>query len=102
MRQESRAWLTSGTLEVPDNFKKGINAYTEVSLRYENVGKQPALEVTFVLKPDVTSLEEYRNPDKTRAHVQKLMEGTDCERVPLNENGMTVFPGQKSSLRIRF
>jgi nitrogen fixation-related uncharacterized protein len=102
MRQERRAWLAPGALEVPDNFEKGVNEYTEVSFRYENVGKEPAMKVNFVPVWDVVSLEEYRNSDKTLAHIEKLMKGVDCKQLSWNENGMTVFPEQKPGFRMGF
>jgi hypothetical protein len=41
LRLQSRAWIAPRGLVAPQNFKAAIDKYTEVTLRLENVGKEP-------------------------------------------------------------
>jgi hypothetical protein len=38
-----RAWIAPRGLVAPENFKAAIDKYTKVTLRLENVGKEPAI-----------------------------------------------------------
>lgn len=102
LRLQNRAWIAPIRLIPPENFKHRIDAYTEVNLGYENVGKEPAIKTNEVIVSTVIPKADFRDPIKMKAAVLNAMGGKDCETMTLNEDGRAIFPAAKVGMVVGF
>jgi hypothetical protein len=92
-RAAQRAWLAPRGLEVPDNFVNGNAEYTEIKLRIENVGNEPAIKTNEILFATTLPVGDFRNREVVEQLILHHMEGRTCSNLPLDPNGRTIFPG---------
>ena len=67
LRLQSRAWIAPRGLTAPENFKAAIDKYTEVTLRLENVGKEPAINTAEVVATEALPIGDFRNDKALRS-----------------------------------
>jgi hypothetical protein len=92
-RIQSRAWLAPRRLELPPNFVNRIDDYTEVTLRFENTGKEPATKTNEKIGWFALDMKDWRNYPVMQNMIRNSFGGTDCDQLPLDRNGRAVFPG---------
>ncbi len=98
---QQRAWLAPRELAVPENFINQTNAYTEVPLRYENLGREPATRINIVVGPSTIKLADFRNEQVMAATIRSAL-GDRCEPARPDPNGIAVFPGSSAGVVIGF
>ena len=102
LKLQQRAWLAPRELYVPENFITPTNnAYTEVTLRYENVGREPATRINIVIDPSTIKVDDFRNEQVMAATIRSVL-GDRCESVLPDPNGIAVFPGSSLGAVIGF
>lgn len=100
MRAERRAWIAPGQLE--PNFLGNMADGAEITFRYENVGRDPAVKINAKIVPNVIiTYDQFRSPTATDALIRRI--GVrDCMSIPLDPNGSAAFPHQNLGLTLRF
>jgi hypothetical protein len=97
-RIQTRAWLAPRRLDLPPNFKNRVDEDTEVTLRLENTGREPATKTNELLGWFALDMKDWRQPVLPYM-VRNSLGGTNCEDLPLNPNGRAIFPGQLRASR---
>ncbi len=102
LRLQSRAWIAPRGLVTPEKFKAAINEYTEVTLRLENIGKEPAINTAEVVGTEALPIDDFRNEEVLGAIIQKMLDGRTCDSIPINPNGRAIFPGGTPAIVVGF
>jgi hypothetical protein len=99
---QTRAWLAPRGLDPPDNIVKGIDGYTVITFRMENVGKDPARRVNEYLQVRALRREDFNNNNALDGFVRNALSGNRCEEMSTDEKGRTIFAGAKPGRQLEF
>jgi hypothetical protein len=103
LRAEQRAWIApKGFIQTPANFIAKIDQYTEAGVRFENVGKEPALKLNEQIYPVALPMSSWNHPSLMLEAIRKKTGYDKCDSIPLNPNGRTVWPGAKPAQIVGF
>lgn len=89
-----RAWLAPRDIE-PLKSDWATKTYIELSFTYENVGKEPALNVERNIRSSTLAKEDFRKPRIVQAKILDLLKGKSCKSILPNNEDFAVFPGAK-------
>jgi hypothetical protein len=96
LRLQQRAWIAPrGIKPAPPNFVDRINAYTEIFLPFENVGKEPATKMNEQIKATIVAYDDFRNEAVMRATIKEALGGRECDNFSVSPEGRAVYPGAK-------
>jgi hypothetical protein len=102
LRLQGRAWIAQRGLVPPENFKAALDKYTEVTLRLENIGREPAISTAEVVATEALPNDDFRNDEALGALIQKMLDGRTCDSIPINPNGRAIFPGGTPAIIVGF
>jgi hypothetical protein len=96
LRLQQRAWLAPRGIDpTPRNFVDRVDAYTEIFLPFENVGKEPATKLNEQIAATIIRYDDFRNETAMRATIKAALDGRPCDNFSLNQEGRAVYPGGK-------
>jgi hypothetical protein len=103
LKIQGRAWLAPrGFAQVPPNFTAHLSEYTEATLKIENVGKEPALQVVERIFPIALPTSDWNNKVSMIAAIQSSMPWHECRNMPLQPSGRVIWPGQTAGYVVGF
>lgn len=94
MRIESRAWISPEQIVAPENFQEHKDEDAAIGLRFQNTGKEPAIDLNSLMGVDVIDGPKWRDNDFMRGKVRDMLGGGTCDDLGTSTDGRTVFPGQ--------
>ena len=96
LRLQQRAWIAPRGIEpAPPNFVDRINAYTEIFLPFENVGKEPATKMNEQVTATIIAYDDFRNETVMKATIKEALGGRECDNFSVSPEGRAVYPGAK-------
>ena len=96
LRLQQRAWIAPRGIEpTPPNFVDRINAYTEIFLPFENVGKEPATKMNEQVTATIIAYDDFRNETVMKATIKEALGGRECDNFSVSPEGRAVYPGAK-------
>lgn len=96
-----RAWLAPRDIE-PLRSDWSSRQYIEISVPYENVGKEPALNVERIIRAGTLAKEDFRKSLIVDAKILDLLGGKACISAPSSNEDVIVFPGSKDTQLLPF
>lgn len=91
MRLQQRAWIAPGHLVPPQNFVDQKEEDAAIGLTFQNVGKEPAIEMNEQIEVDVVDADKWRDNAFIDAKVREML-GSGCESLRPSPDGRAILP----------
>ena len=91
----TRAWLAPLPVLAPQNFVDQKIEMTAMRFGFENVGKEPAININEQVFFDTIDADKFRDDSFLKQKIRGLLGGHACADYRDNPEGRTAFPGAK-------
>jgi hypothetical protein len=92
LKLQQRAWIAPGRLIAPQNFIEQKDEAVAIGLTFQNVGKEPAIELNEQIKADIVETSRWRDDAFIEVKVREML-GKRCENFNTSPDGRAIFPG---------
>lgn len=98
MKLQQRAWIAPGRIIPPQNFTEQKEEAAAIGLTFQNIGKEPAIEVSDEMRTDIIEASKWRDNAFLDAKAREMLRGR-CELDP-SPQGRALFPGTTAAIYV--
>jgi hypothetical protein len=99
MKLQQRAWIAPGRIIPPQNFTEQKEEAAAIGLTFQNVGKEPAIEVNEIMRTDIMEASKWRDNAFLDVKAREML-GARCEKFDPSPQGRALFPGTTAAIYV--